>query len=199
MVLGQGRRSRWLTLDWCFVPVCYYPPQEISNKISYPDGMKPSDARSLSPQAQQTLRQRVIHTMQAQRLRPAQAARLFGLHRATVGRWWKALQRYDPDALLGRRRGRKPRPCSPRPGGAPARLSRTEDERIRPHVQRTILLPRCMWADSKRFQTPPIRRTNGIGSLSRSGATFAMGLANKRFHPRLTFRRSNHARNFQIP
>jgi transposase len=88
----------------------YYSPQKISNNISYPDGMKPSDATSLSPQAQQALRQRVVHTMQTQRLRPAQAARLFALHRATVARWWKAFQRDGPDALLSRRRRRKPRP-----------------------------------------------------------------------------------------
>jgi transposase len=65
--------------------------------------MKPPDARSLSPQAQQALRQRVVHALQAQHLRPAQAARLFGLHRATIARWRKAFQRDGPDALLGRR------------------------------------------------------------------------------------------------
>jgi hypothetical protein len=72
--------------------------------------MKPPDARSLSPEAQQALRQRVIHALQAQHLRPAQAARLFGLHRATVARWWKAFQRHGPEALLSQRRGRKPKP-----------------------------------------------------------------------------------------
>jgi transposase len=72
--------------------------------------MKAPDARSLSPEAQQALRQRVVAAMQAQGLRPAQAARLSGLHRATVGRWWKAYRRYGPDALLSRKRGRKPKP-----------------------------------------------------------------------------------------
>ena len=72
--------------------------------------MKPPDARSLPAPAQQALRQRVVATLQAQNLRPAQAARIFGLHRSTVGRWWRAFRRHGSDALLSRRRGRRPKP-----------------------------------------------------------------------------------------
>jgi transposase len=72
--------------------------------------MKSTDARSLSAEAQQALRQRVILALQTQQLRPAQAARLFGLHRGTVSRWWHAFMRHGPMALLSRPRGRTPRP-----------------------------------------------------------------------------------------
>src|SRR5262249_17981161 len=101
--------------------------------------MKPLDARSLPPQAQQALRRRVIHTMQDQCLRPAQAARLFGLHRATVGPWWKAFQRHGPDALLSRRRGRKPRPL----------LDPDQEERllsaVRTRTPDQLGLPETLW------------------------------------------------------
>jgi transposase len=117
----------------------YYSPQEISNNGSYSDGMKPPDARSLSPEAQQALRQRVVHTMQDQRLRPAQAARLFGLHRTTVGRWWKAFQRDGPDALLSRRRGRRPRPLLP-----PDQEARLLDV-VRTRTPDQLGLPETLW------------------------------------------------------
>jgi transposase len=114
-------------------------PAGNKQQISYSDEMKSSDARSLSPQAQQALRQRVVHAMQDQRLRPAQAARLFGLHRATVGRWWKAFQRDGPNALLGRRRGRKPRS-----------LLRPDQETrllgiVRAHTPDQLGLPETLW------------------------------------------------------
>ena len=71
--------------------------------------MSSTDARSLPATAQQALRQRVIAALEGQRLGVTAAARLFGLHRSTVSRWYSAYRRDGPDALLSRRRGRKPK------------------------------------------------------------------------------------------
>src|SRR5438067_195313 len=68
------------------------------------------DARTLSPDAQQALRQRVVRAIQQQGLSVSAAARAFGVHRATVSDWWNRSQRHGPDCLVARRRGPKPRP-----------------------------------------------------------------------------------------
>ena len=72
--------------------------------------MERPDARTLSPEAQQALRGRVVHAVESQGLSQAAAARLFGVHRSTVGEWLAADRRHGPAALRARRRGPKPRP-----------------------------------------------------------------------------------------
>jgi len=72
--------------------------------------MERPDARTLSPEAQQALRGRVVHAVESQGLSQAAAARLFGVHRSTVGEWLAADRRRGPAALRARRRGPKPRP-----------------------------------------------------------------------------------------
>lgn len=67
------------------------------------------DARTLPPEAQQALRQRVIQAVVAGRTL-SDVADAFGLCRQTVSRWWNAYQRHGPDALRSRRRGPPPRP-----------------------------------------------------------------------------------------
>jgi transposase len=68
------------------------------------------DARTLSPQAQQALRERVIAAVEHDGLSKAEAARLFGVHRSTVSGWWHAYRRGGPAALRARRRGPAPQP-----------------------------------------------------------------------------------------
>jgi transposase len=68
------------------------------------------DARTLSPDAQQALRQRVIQAIEHQGLSVSAAARAFGVHRATVSAWWNRYRRQGAAALVARRRGPKPQP-----------------------------------------------------------------------------------------
>jgi transposase len=70
--------------------------------------MELPDARTLAPEAQQALRERVIQSLETQGLSFAQAARTFGVHRLTVGRWWARYQRDGAAALAARKRGAKP-------------------------------------------------------------------------------------------
>ena len=58
--------------------------------------MDNSDARSLAPEAQQALRERVIAALEHEGLSRAEAARLFGVHRSTVSGWWNAYRRQGP-------------------------------------------------------------------------------------------------------
>ena len=68
--------------------------------------MKIPDARSLSPEAQQALRERVLHAVGAEGLSIAAAARAFGVHRATARGWVNAYRRGGAAALAARpRRG----------------------------------------------------------------------------------------------
>jgi transposase len=72
--------------------------------------MEIQDARTLSPAAQQALRERVVHAVQAEGLTIAAAARAFGVNRSTASGWVNAFRRHGADALAGSPRGRKPKP-----------------------------------------------------------------------------------------
>jgi transposase len=72
--------------------------------------MEAKDARSLPPEAQQALRERVIRAIESEGLSNAEAARLFGVHRSTVGGWLAAYRQGGAEALRARRRGAKPTP-----------------------------------------------------------------------------------------
>jgi transposase len=72
--------------------------------------MEIPDARSLSPEAQEALRQRVVHAIEAEGMGIPQAARAFGVHRGTASRWYHAYRRQGDAALAARARGRKPTP-----------------------------------------------------------------------------------------
>jgi transposase len=67
------------------------------------------DARSLPPEAQQALRERVVHAV-AGGMSRTEAAYAFGVCRQTVSRWWNAYRRHGPAALPARKRGPKRRP-----------------------------------------------------------------------------------------
>lgn len=68
--------------------------------------METTDARSLAPQAQEVLRQRVGRAVVEQGMRPADAVRTFGVSRTAVYNWTRACRRGGAKALAGRPRGR---------------------------------------------------------------------------------------------
>jgi transposase len=70
--------------------------------------MKIPDARSLSPEAQQALRERVVHAIMAEGMGITEAARTFGVHRCTASGWVNAYRRRGEEALAAQARGRKP-------------------------------------------------------------------------------------------
>jgi transposase len=78
--------------------------------------MRPQDARKLSPDALLDLRTRVVAAVRGG-MTQVEAARVFGVHRSAVNRWWQAAAD-GPDALTPRRRGRKPTggPLTPNQG-----------------------------------------------------------------------------------
>lgn len=69
--------------------------------------MKPQDARSLSPDALDALRERVVAAV-AGGMSQVAAARVFAVHRSAVNRWCQAAAGGGADALRTRKRGRKP-------------------------------------------------------------------------------------------
>lgn len=72
--------------------------------------MKIPDARALSAEAQQALRQRVVAAIVAEGLSISEAATLFRVHRCTVSGWYNAYRRHGDSALAAQTRGRKPKP-----------------------------------------------------------------------------------------
>jgi transposase len=76
----------------------------------YYSWMEIPDARSLSPEAQEALRQRVVHAIVTEGRSITEAARIGGVHRGTASRWVNAYRRHGEDTLAARTRGRKPTP-----------------------------------------------------------------------------------------
>jgi transposase len=68
--------------------------------------MRPSDARQLCAEAQYDLRRRVIHAIADQGMKPARAARLFGVARSAVYKWLQQFYTGGFRALVLRLRGR---------------------------------------------------------------------------------------------
>lgn len=71
--------------------------------------MRKPDARSLSPQAQEDLRRRVVAAVE-EVMSQSEAARVFGVARPTVTGWCQRVKRAGSRALKARRRGRPPQP-----------------------------------------------------------------------------------------
>src|SRR5271166_4176820 len=65
------------------------------------------DARSLSAEAQEDLRRRVVEAVQ-KGLSQTEVARVFGVARGTVSRWMGMVEREGRRALKAQRRGRPP-------------------------------------------------------------------------------------------
>jgi len=75
--------------------------------LCYASGMGNLDARSLSPEAQEALRRRVVLAVRGG-LSQTTAARLFQVARPTVNRWMQISDAGSLRALRGKRRGRPP-------------------------------------------------------------------------------------------
>src|SRR5947209_20635162 len=72
--------------------------------------MEIPDARSLSPEAQEALRERAVHAIVTEGMSITEAARTFGVHRGTASRWYSAYRRQGAPALAAKARGRPPAP-----------------------------------------------------------------------------------------
>jgi transposase len=68
--------------------------------------MRKRDARFLSPDAQAEIRLRVINAVHGG-MKQAEAARIFGVSRWSVGQWTKSHREHGADALAAKRRGRR--------------------------------------------------------------------------------------------
>ena len=67
------------------------------------------DARSLSPQAQETLRLNVVAAVSGG-MKQVEAVRVFGVSRAAIGQWMKRYRQGGRKSLRARRQGRPPGP-----------------------------------------------------------------------------------------
>jgi transposase len=108
-------------------------------------GMK-SDARRLSPAAQEALRRRAVAAIEEGHMTQAQAAKTFGVARKTVWLWMKAYRRGGEAALAARKRGPK-RPRAKLLGWQAATVCNI----IRDRHPEQIKLPFALWtADAVR-------------------------------------------------
>jgi len=71
--------------------------------------MKNKDARSLSSEAQEDLRRRVVHAVRGG-MSQTEAAQVFGVARGTVNKWSRLHEQSGAKALKAGRRGRPPEP-----------------------------------------------------------------------------------------
>lgn len=68
--------------------------------------MAHQNARSLSPEAQEDLRRRVLNAIQTQGMKKAHAARAFGVSRQAINDWLAAFQQGGAVARDAKKRGR---------------------------------------------------------------------------------------------
>lgn len=66
------------------------------------------DARTLSPEAQEDLRHRVVAAIRQQNMSQSKAARVFGVSRVAVNGWVKKFRQRGTKGLNAKRRGRPP-------------------------------------------------------------------------------------------
>lgn len=69
--------------------------------------MKVNDTRTLSPEAQEELRRRVVAAIRNDGMRKSHAARAFHVSRASIDTWLRAYDAKGPSALRSGKRGRK--------------------------------------------------------------------------------------------
>jgi transposase len=115
--------------------------------------MKRMDARTLSPEAQEDLRRRVVYSIRVDGLKPTAAARLHGVSRQSAAKWSDAVEVAGSAALKSGKRGPKSEP----------RISR-EDERaikraIRDDCPDQLRLPFALW--SREAVVAMIKRQTG--------------------------------------
>lgn len=97
------------------------------------------DARRLRPEAQEYLRRSVVRAVLEERMRQVEVARVFGVSRASIHNWLRAVERGGTAALRARKRG--PKPHSRLAGHQAATVVRIIEERCPDQV----LLPFALW------------------------------------------------------
>ena len=97
------------------------------------------DARSLSSQAQETLRLRVVAAIEGG-MKQVEAMRLFGVSRAAINKWMKQYRRGGKRSLKARRQGR-PKGPSRLKGWQAAQIVRTITDRTPDQIK----LPFVLW------------------------------------------------------
>lgn len=102
--------------------------------------MKRMDARTLSPDAQEALRRRVVYSIRMDRLTLTAAARLHGVSRQSVAKWSDAVRTGGVKVLKSRKRG--PRPA---PRLLPAEV-RAIQRAIRDDCPDQLRLPFALWS-----------------------------------------------------
>ena len=115
--------------------------------------MELADARSLSPQTQQALRQRAVAAVVEQGRSRQQVARELGVARSTVNRWVQRYRARGEPALAARKQGRPPHP----------RLERAQVTRltqlIRDCAPEQLQLPYPLWRSSRCAHPAAVRTT----------------------------------------
>ena len=101
--------------------------------------MKTPNARTLSPEAQEDLRRRVVHAIVEQGLSQAEASRTFDVGRTSIWRWMKRYQAGGAKALAARKRG--PKGHSALAGHQAATVVRIIQQRCPDQLQ----LPFALW------------------------------------------------------
>ena len=104
--------------------------------------MELADARSLSPQTQQALRQRAVAAVVEQGRTQQQVARELGVARATVKRWVQRERARGEPALAARKQGRPPHPNWER--AQVAQLAQLT-QLIRDYAPEQLQLPYPLW------------------------------------------------------
>jgi transposase len=101
--------------------------------------MRKVDARSLSSEAQQALRERAVAAVVEQGVSRAEAARLFGVSRQSVSGWVSRARQGGEAALATRKRGAPPKPLL-----GPAQRQRLLDA-LKRHTPEEFDLGECLW------------------------------------------------------
>ncbi len=113
------------------------------------------DARSISREAQQTLRRQAIRLRKAGRTF-AEIAEIVGVHPSTVRKWWKIYERDGTQGIRLKKRGRKP--------GQKRTLSREQEQELRRLITdktpEQLKMPFALW--TRRNIQELIRRRWGI-------------------------------------
>jgi transposase len=98
------------------------------------------DARTLSPDAQEDLRRRVVYSIRVDKLSPSAAGRLHGVTRQSASKWNAMVHEGGTKTLKSRRRGPKPTPR------IDPVIERDIKRMIRNDTPDQLLLPFALWS-----------------------------------------------------
>lgn len=111
---------------------------DIAYGIEYTEGMRTTDTRRLSPEAQEEIRLRVVSAIR-QGMGKSEAARRFGVSRTSIYNWLNKVESGSVRALKSKKRG--PKPGSPLKGHQAALVVRT----VTDHCPDQLKMPFVLW------------------------------------------------------